>query len=47
MEVTSSLTRLHLPRKYLEEKIGAEKREGDDSGTAEEDDLKHRKQEPG
>ena len=36
-----------LPRKYLQKKIGAEKREGDDSGTAEEDDLKHRKQEPG
>ena len=36
-----------IPRNYLEEKIGAEKREGDDSGAAQEDDLEHRKQEPG
>ena len=33
--------------KYLKQKVGAEKREGDDGGAAQEDDLEHREQEPG
>ena len=34
-------------RRYLEQKIGAEKREEDDGGTAEEDQLEHGEDEPG